>query len=40
MPSFLAYMLIISVVFGAVCYAKGEPPSWRWGDSNDGRNDH
>jgi hypothetical protein len=33
MPSFLAYMLIITVAFGAVCYAKGEPPSWRWGDN-------
>jgi hypothetical protein len=35
--AFFIYMLIISVAFAAVCYAKGEPPSWRWGDRNDGR---
>jgi hypothetical protein len=30
--SFLVYTLVITVAFGAICYAKGEPPSWRWGD--------
>jgi hypothetical protein len=29
--SFLLYTLFLTLTFGAVCYAKGEPPSWRWG---------
>ncbi len=28
---FLVYTLIVSAAFCAVCYAKGEPPRWRWG---------
>jgi hypothetical protein len=29
---FLAYALTISIVFMAICWLKGEPPRWRWGD--------
>jgi len=30
--SFIAYVCVLSVLLLAVCYAKGEPPRWRWGD--------
>jgi hypothetical protein len=26
------YALVMVAVLTAVCYAKGEPPRWRWGD--------
>ena len=32
MPAFLGYIIAISVVFGAICWWKGEPARWRWGD--------
>lgn len=28
---FIAYIVLLSAVLCAVCYAKGEPPKWRWG---------
>jgi hypothetical protein len=28
---FVAYISLISLLLVAVCWAKGEPPSWRWG---------
>ena len=28
---FIAYIVALSAVLCAVCYAKGEPPKWRWG---------
>ena len=31
LPAFLAVVLIGSLVFGLVCWWKGEPPRWRWG---------
>jgi hypothetical protein len=27
----LAYMLLMCILIGVVCYLKGEPPKWRWG---------
>jgi hypothetical protein len=30
--SFVIYTVLVSVAFGVVCYVKGEPPKWRWGD--------
>jgi hypothetical protein len=30
--SFLVYTMLVSVAFGVICYAKGEPVRWRWGD--------
>jgi hypothetical protein len=28
---FIAYVVALSAALCAVCYAKGEPPKWRWG---------
>jgi hypothetical protein len=28
---FIAYIVGLSAALYAVCYAKGEPPKWRWG---------
>ncbi len=32
MPAFIAYTAGLSVLFAGICYIKGEPPSWRWGE--------
>lgn len=32
MPLFFAFALVSVGVMIAVCYAKGEPPRWRWGE--------
>ena len=36
MPShlvaFLSVVLLITVLLLLICYAKGEPPAWRWGE--------
>jgi hypothetical protein len=29
--AFLAAALVLAVALVAICRAKGEPPSWRWG---------
>ena len=29
---FILYVCALSVVFGCVCWLKGEPARWRWGD--------
>ena len=29
--AFAAFALLISVLLTAVCWLKGEPPTWRWG---------
>lgn len=31
-PAFVAYSLVLSAILIAVCWIKGEPPAWRWGD--------
>jgi uncharacterized membrane protein YhaH (DUF805 family) len=31
MALFYVFILLMSAVLIAVCYAKGEPPRWRWG---------
>lgn len=28
---FIAYVVVLTVVLCAICYAKGEPAKWRWG---------
>ncbi len=28
---FASFMLVMAFVQVAICYAKGEPPRWRWG---------
>jgi hypothetical protein len=30
--AYAAFMLLMVVVLIGVCYAKGEPPRWRWGN--------
>ena len=38
-------LLFLAAVFGSagilvgICYAKGEPPKWRWGNSEDDKGD-
>jgi hypothetical protein len=32
---FLAYAAFLTVVLIAICWAKGEPPRWRWGGGED-----
>jgi len=29
--AFAVYVLVLIAILCAVCYAKGEPPKWRWG---------
>jgi hypothetical protein len=29
--AFVIYVIALNVVLVAICYAKGEKPSWRWG---------
>lgn len=31
-PWLLVWVLITSVLLTGICYLKGEPPRWRWGD--------
>jgi hypothetical protein len=31
-PLFFAFIAIMSAALIAICYLKGEPPRWRWGD--------
>ena len=31
---FTAAMILSASIFGGICYAKGEPPKWRWGKSD------
>ena len=28
----IAYAVVLSVLFAGVCWWKGEPPRWRWGE--------
>jgi O-antigen/teichoic acid export membrane protein len=31
---FMAYTLVLVGLLVGVCWLKGEPPRWHWGDSN------
>jgi hypothetical protein len=31
LPLFFAFEAVMVAVIFAICYAKGEPPRWRWG---------
>ena len=33
---FALFMGVMLAILVAICYAKGEPPRWRWGDRDDG----
>lgn len=30
--AFVVYTVAITLALVAICYIKGEPPAWRWGD--------
>jgi hypothetical protein len=30
--AFVGYLLIVTALLVAVCWLKGEPPRWRWGE--------
>ena len=30
--AYLAFVIILCAVLVGICYLKGEPPRWRWGD--------
>jgi hypothetical protein len=32
---FLVFTLVMSLLLLAICYKKGEPPRWRWGDRDE-----
>jgi len=32
--AFAALVVLLTLVLMAVCWAKGEPPRWRWGDKD------
>jgi hypothetical protein len=32
LDAYTAYVLVLVALFGGVCWLKGEPPRWRWGD--------
>jgi len=31
---FLVFVLLMAILLLVICYAKGEPPAWRWGGSD------
>ena len=31
----LAFVLVMALVLVLICYWKGEPPKWRWGDRSE-----
>jgi hypothetical protein len=37
LPIFLEYAALLTVALVAVCWLKGEPPRWRWGDDKRAR---
>lgn len=32
LAAFILYVVVLSVLLIGVCWLKGEPPRWRWGD--------
>lgn len=37
LAAYLLYIAILCIVLTGVCWLKGEPPRWRWGDDEGGR---
>ena len=33
---FIAYLVVATLALIAICWAKGEPPQWRWGKRDGG----
>jgi hypothetical protein len=34
LAKYLIYVVSLSIAFAALCWWKGEPPRWRWGEDN------
>jgi hypothetical protein len=34
--AFVVYVLVLGALLFAICWLKGEPPRWRWGNSGSG----
>jgi hypothetical protein len=32
LTAYLAYIAVLSIALSGVCWLKGEPPRWRWGE--------
>jgi hypothetical protein len=32
LPPYLGYAVLLAVALVGICWLKGEPPRWRWGD--------
>ena len=37
MAAYVLYVVALTVALTAICWLKGEPPRWRWGDRGDDR---
>ena len=37
LPAFMSGVLGLTLILVAVCWLKGEPPRWRWGDDDGSR---
>lgn len=35
LAAFLIFTLVMTLVLLVICYQKGEPPRWRWGDRDE-----
>ncbi len=33
--AFMVFTLVMGLLLVAICYIKGEPPRWRWGDRSE-----
>jgi hypothetical protein len=33
LPRYLGYVLVLAIALIGLCWLKGEPPRWRWGDN-------
>ena len=34
LAAYLVYVAVLAVALIAICWLKGEPPRWRWGEDN------
>lgn len=34
LPIHLAFVILMAILLAGICYKKGEPPRWRWGDQD------
>jgi uncharacterized membrane protein YhaH (DUF805 family) len=38
LAAFIAFAVLVSAAFVGICYWKGEPAKWRWGNPDDRKN--